>query len=334
MPERRFEDLRWPADRPVVDIDELVVEEGERLVLFGPNGSGKTTALRLMAGTIGGDRPDGVAYLPQRPYLFRGTARSNLELGLDDGERGRAAQLATEFGVSDRLDGTARSLSGGERMRVALARTLASDASIVLLDEPLAPLDHRDREQTATTIAAALHERSAVIVSHDRSSAAILGDSLAVLVDGRIRQRGPIAEVFTTPIDDVVADVVGISNVLSGVAISGDGALVEVEWQGRTIVAAGSQTSREKVKVLFGGEAVAVHRDRPDGASPRNVIEGTISDIRTVGRLLEIVVDCGVPVAALITPGSFETLDLHQGSQIFLSVKAVAMTAVSVGGAE
>lgn len=334
MPERRFENLRWPVERPVVDIDELVVGDGERLVLFGPNGSGKTTALRLMAGTIGGSKPDGVAYLPQRPYFFRGTARSNLELGLDDAEKGRLVELAAEFGVSDRLDVAARSLSGGERMRIALARTLAANAGIVLLDEPLAPLDHRDREKTATTIAAALHGRSAVIVSHDRASAAILGDSVAVVVDGLIRQRGPIAEVFTTPIDDVVAGVVGISNILSGVATSGDGALVEVEWQGRTIVAAGSQTSREKVKVLFGGEAVAVHSDRPDGASPRNVIEGTIRDIRTVGRLLEIVVDCGDVVAALITPGSFETLDLHHGSEVFLSVKAVAMTAVSVGDAE
>jgi molybdate transport system ATP-binding protein len=287
-----------------------------------------------MAGTIGDRGPDRVAYLPQRPYFFRGSARSNLELGLQDAEKGRAAELAVEFGVSNRLTLAARSLSGGERMRIALARTLASSAEIVLLDEPLAPLDHRDRERTATTIAAALHGRSAVIVSHDRASAAILGDSLAVVVDGLIRQRGPIAEVFTTPLDDVVASVVGVSNVLSGVAIHGDGALVEVEWQGRTIVAAGTQTSRENVRVLFGGEAVAVHRDRPDGASPRNVIEGTIRHIRPVGRLLEIVVDCGDLVAALITPGSFETLDLHQGSAVFLSVKAVAMTAVSVGDAE
>jgi molybdate transport system ATP-binding protein len=334
MPEHRFEHLRWPDDQPVIDIDELVIEDGERLVLFGPNGSGKTTAIRLMAGTIGDTRPEGIAYLPQRPYLFRGTARANLELGLDDVERRRAEDLAIEFGVADRLDVAARSLSGGERMRIALARTLASDADIVLLDEPLAPLDHRDREHTASTIAAALHGRSAVIVSHDRASAAILGDALAVVVDGRIRQRGRIAEVFTTPIDDVVAGVVGVSNVLSGVAVTGDGALVEVEWQGRTIVAAGSQTTREKVKILFGGEAVAVHRDRPDGASPRNLMEGTITGIRTVGRLLEIVVDCGDPVAALITPGSFETLDLHEGSVVYLSVKAVAMTAVSVGDAE
>lgn len=334
MPEHRFRNLCWPLERPVVDIDELVVEAGERIVLFGPNGSGKTTALRLMAGTIGDRGSERVAYLPQRPYFFRGSARSNLELGLQDVERERAAELAAQFGVSDRLAVAARSLSGGERMRIALARTLASNAEIVLLDEPLAPLDHRDREQTAAAIAAALHGRSAVIVSHDRASAAILGDSVAVVVDGLIRQRGPIAEVFTTPLDDVVASVVGISNVLSGVAIGGDGALVEVEWQGRTIVAAGSQTSRENVRILFGGEAVAVHRDRPDGASPRNVIEGTIRHIRPVGRLLEIVVDCGDLVAALITPGSFETLDLHQGSEVFLSIKAVAMTAVSVGDAE
>ena len=139
MPEYRFEDLRWPVDQPVVDIDELVVENGERLVLFGPNGSGKTTALRLMAGTIGGERRDGIVYLPQRPYLFRGTARSNLELSLDDVERGRAADLATELGVSDRLDGAARSLSGGERMRIALHSLHSTIATGIRLPPPSPP---------------------------------------------------------------------------------------------------------------------------------------------------------------------------------------------------
>ncbi len=331
MPEYRFENLRWPQDNPIVEIDELVVEEGERLVLFGPNGSGKTTALRLMAGTIGSERRSGVAYLPQRPYLFRGTGRSNLELGLDTAQSEAAAALAVDLGVAERLDGAARSLSGGERMRIALARTLASDAGVVLLDEPLAPLDLRDRERTAGIIAGALCGRSAVIVSHDRASAAILGDTLAVMVDGTIRQRGPTGEVFTMPIDDVVAEVVGVSNMLVGTVVGGDDTVSEVSWLDSIIVAAGPHPVGERVKVLFGGEVVAVHRDRPDGSSPRNVFRGTITEIRTVGRLLEVVVDCGAPIAALITPGSFETLELEAGSKVFLSVKAVAMTTVAAG---
>lgn len=331
MPEHRFENLRWPADAPIVDIDEFVVDAAERLVLFGPNGSGKTTALRLMAGTLGAERRNGVAYLPQRPYLFRGTGRSNLVLGLDTAERTVAEALAVELGVADRLDGATRSLSGGERMRIALARTLASVAGIVLLDEPLAPLDLRDRERTAAIIASGLRGRSAVIVSHDRVSAAVLGDSLAVMVEGRIRQRGAIAEVFSSPVDEVVAEVIGVSNVLEGTVVGGDDALTEVSWCGHTIVASGPHPVGERVKVLFGGEVVGVHRERPDGASARNVFEGTITDIRQVGRLLEILVDCGAPIAALITPGSFETLGLARESVVFLSIKAMAMTAVSVG---
>lgn len=331
MPEYRFAELRWPSDQPVVDIDELVVGDGEHLVLFGPNGSGKTTALRLMAGTIGDQRRDGVAYLPQRPYLFRGSGRSNLYLGLSESERSRAEDLAGAFGVSGRLDGNARSLSGGERMRIALARTLATDADLVLLDEPLAPLDLRDRERTAATIANSLRGRSAVIVSHDRASAAILGDRLAVLIDGRVRQRGAIADVFATPADDVVADVVGVSNVLDGTVTMSNGSVSEISCCGQTIVAGGRHEPGDRVKVLFGGEAVAVHRERPRDGSPRNVMSGTVSEIRAVGRLLEVVVDCESRVAALVTPGSFETLDLERGSEVFLSVKATAVTAVAVG---
>lgn len=331
MPEYRFEHLRWPEDDPIVAIEGLTVGAGERLVLFGPNGSGKTTALRLMAGIIGPERPSAVAYLPQRPYLFRGTGRSNLRLGLDVKQVAAAEALAADLGVADRLDGSARSLSGGERMRIALARTLVSDAGIVLLDEPLAPLDLRDRERTAGTIAGALHGRSAVIVSHDHASAAILGDTLAVMVDGRIRQRGPTAEVFTSPSDDIVADVVGVSNMLVGTVVAGDETVSQVAWLDHTIVAAGPHPVGERVKVLFGGEAVAVHRERPDGGSPRNVFRGTITDVRTVGRLLEVVVDCGAPIAALITPGSFDALELSPGSIVFVSVKALAMTTVSSG---
>jgi molybdopterin-binding protein len=331
MPEYRFENLRWPQDDPIVEIGELVVDAGERLVLFGPNGSGKTTALRLMAGIIGPERRNGVAYLPQRPYLFRGTGRSNLQLGLGTAQATAAEALAADLGVAERLDGSARSLSGGERMRIALARTLAADAEIVLLDEPLAPLDLRDRERTAGIIAAALHGRSAVIVSHDRSSAAILGDTLAVMVDGSVRQRGPTGEVFTLPSDDVVAEIVGVTNMLVGTVVGGDESVSHVSWLDHTVVAAGPHPVGERVKVLFGGEVVAVHRERPDGGSPRNVFRGTITEIRTVGRLLEVVVDCGAPIAALITPGSFELLDLTPGSTVYVSVKALAMTTVSSG---
>lgn len=334
MAERRFEDLRWPADDPIVDIPELSVQLGERLIVFGPNGAGKTTLLRLISAVESEGGTPYASYLPQRPYLFRGTCRANLHLGLDTEARIRAEDLAMRLGVGDRLDDQARTLSGGERMRLSMARTLAVDTALVLLDEPLAPLDLRDRETVASVIADALAGRSAIIVTHDRDTAAMLGDRMAVMIDGKIQQIGEVAEVFATPSNDTVAAIVGVSNVIDGEVIARRGALVEVEWGDHRFFALGDHQAGTRVKVLFGGEAVGVHKELMGESSPRNLFPGVVTEIRETGRLAEIVIDCGSTVVALITPGSLDALDLAPGSEVHVSVKATAARAVAVGEAE
>ena len=334
MAERRFEDLRWPAEDPIVDIPELSVQLGERLIVFGPNGAGKTTLLRLISAVESEGGTPYASYLPQRPYLFRGTCRANLHLGLDTEARIKAEDLAVRLGVGDRLDDQARTLSGGERMRLSMARTLAVDTALVLLDEPLAPLDLRDRERVAAVIADALAGRSAIIVTHDRDTAAMLGDRMAVMIDGKIQQIGEVAEVFATPSNDTVAAIVGVSNVINGTVIARRGALVEVEWGDHRFFALGDHQAGTKVKVLFGGEAVGVHKELMGESSPRNLFPGVVTEIRETGRLVEIVIDCGSIVVALITPGSLDALGLAPGSEVHVSVKATAARAVAVGEAE
>lgn len=334
MAERSFQDLRWPDDDPIVDIPELAVELGERLIVFGPNGAGKTTLLRLIAAIEGEGGTPYASYLPQRPYLFRGTCRANLYLGLDSVARARAEELAERLGVADRLNDQARTLSGGERMRLSLARTLSVDTPLVLLDEPLAPLDLRDRESVAAVIAEALAGRTAIIVTHDRDDAALLGDRLAVMIDGKILQIGPVAAVLATPLNDTVAEVVGVSNVIDGRVVAKRGALVEVEWVDHTFYALGDHAPGTPVKVLFGGEAVGIHATVPPDSSARNLFPGVVTDVREMGRLAEVVIDCGSPIVALITPGSLDALGLAPGSDAHVSVKATAARAVAVGEAE
>jgi ABC-type Fe3+/spermidine/putrescine transport system ATPase subunit len=335
MPEGfAFRDLRYPGDGSIVSVDTLEVGADERSVVFGPNGSGKTTLLRLLAGTIGAGTGVGTAYLPQRPYLFRGTGQHNLGLGLSAAELVEAADLAVSFGVADRLDADVRELSGGERMRLALARTLAKDEPLVLLDEPLAPLDHRDRERVAAGIARALQGRSAVIVSHDRESVAILADRVAILIGGRFRQVGPVGEVFAAPSDDDVAEVVGVANVLDGHVTARSDPLVTVRCGEVDLFVVGDQDVGTAVKVIFGAEAVSVHTTAAPGGSPRNVFSGSIRDIRHVGRLVELVADVGVPVVALITPGSLDAMAIESGTRVYFAIKATAARAVAAGSSE
>lgn len=313
-----------------IEVGPLTLQSGEKLVLFGPNGAGKTTALRLMAGTLGSQQKlPSSAYMPQRPYMFRGTARHNLLLGLDRTEAERAEHLAARFGLSAKLEDQAAGLSGGERQRLGLARTLARTAHLALLDEPLSAIDVADRDRVASIIAEALAGTPAVIVTHDRDVVAALADRAAVMIDGVVRQTGTVDEVFTLPASDDVAAAVGLGNALSGVVVGAEEPLVEVDVDGVRIWGFGTQEPGTPVKVLFGAETVTVNTGQTPFTSARNVWSGEVAAVRRVGRLIELLVDVGPRVVALITPGSLEALDIAAGRRVELSLKATAVHAVA-----
>ncbi len=297
----------------------------DHLVVFGPNGAGKTTLLRLLAGTLRGGSAIAAGYLPQRPAALRGSVRRNLELGLaDSDDKQRAHALATELGLAGLLDASARSLSGGERQRMALARTLARSEATMLLDEPLAAIGLADRGAVAATIGKALEGKSALIVTHDRQTAAALGDRVAVLIDGTIRQVGPPSKVFALPDDEVVAGALGIANVMTGEVMDSEGGLVSLRvgplevWGGGDPQASG--------RALFGAETVTLYAgDRPDSGSARNSWSGTVTQIVPVGQLVEVLVDCGPTVVALVTPGALDGLGVAVGDLASVAVKATAI---------
>jgi ABC-type sulfate/molybdate transport systems ATPase subunit len=207
--------------------------------VLGPNGAGKTTLLRLLAAldtpTAGSVELDGVpttgagaslrhgiGYATQRPGLLSTSVIRNVELplrwrGLDRAARQRAAQAALErVGVAHLADRKAASLSGGEAQRVSLARALAVEPRLLLLDEPAAGLDAEARQAFLDDLDAALAERSATVVhvSHRAYEALRLADRVAILIDGAIRQLGHPMSVVRRPADAAVARLVGYDNVL------------------------------------------------------------------------------------------------------------------------
>ena len=221
------------ASAAVDDLD-LATTEGEYLVLLGPSGCGKTTLLRLIAGLeqptsgevyIGGlpmvglpPRARKIAMVFQSYALYpHKSARKNIEFplkasGMDPAERAKKVEWAAGLlGITRLLDRRPRHLSGGERQRVALARALVRDPDVFLLDEPLSNLDAKLRA-TARDDLKQFQDRvgtTTIYVTHDQVEAMGLGDRIAVMSEGHIRQVGTPHEVYHDPADTFVATFLG-----------------------------------------------------------------------------------------------------------------------------
>ncbi|TWF79348.1 carbohydrate ABC transporter ATP-binding protein (CUT1 family) [Pseudonocardia hierapolitana] len=217
-----------------IDGIDLATSEGEYLVLLGPSGCGKTTLLRTIAGLeeptsgdvlIGGQVVTGlpprarrIAMVFQSYALYpHKTVLANIVFPLKAArippeERERKARTAAGMlGIEHLLDRRPRQLSGGERQRVALARAIVRDPTVFLLDEPLSNLDAKLRASARDELKRFQQEigTTTIYVTHDQSEAMGLGDRIAVMSQGRVRQVGEPVEIYDDPADTFVATFIG-----------------------------------------------------------------------------------------------------------------------------
>ncbi len=223
------------------------MKDGEYLCVLGPTGSGKTTLLKLIAGIIKPDKGEiyindklvnnvppqerNTAFVPQNYALFphlsaiQNVAFGPTSKGLDRGEANQISMKMLEMTrLAGRADSQPNELSGGMQQRLALARGLASDANLLLLDEPLGALDARIRVELRYKIRDLVRDRgfTAIHVTHDQEEAMIVGDRIAVLRQGQIQQANVPSEVYNEPQSIFVANFVGGANFLEGFVVDRD----------------------------------------------------------------------------------------------------------------
>ena len=326
---------RLPKGRFVLDVDVEVPDTGITGV-FGESGSGKTTLLRCIAGL---ERNDGlpvhkrnVGYVFQEPGLFPHlTVRGNIEYGARRAttRRVESAPVIDMLGLGNLLDRRPDSLSGGEAQRVAIAAALLRSPDIVLMDEPLASLDRR-RKDDLLPYFDRLHDELSVpviYVSHDIEEISRLCDHLVVLEDGAVAASGSLGDVLSR-VDVPVLAGRNAGVVLWANPVDQEDGLTKFDFGDGDIWAPGEfSTGSGPLRLRIAASDVSIARDRPTATTILNVVRATIEEIHAVDTATALV-RLGIGnqgLLARVTNRSVRRLDLRPGERVFAQVKSVTV---------
>jgi molybdate transport system ATP-binding protein len=329
----------------------LEVPAGTCLALAGPSGAGKTSVLRVVSGLVRPDRgvvrcgedlwldtARGIDVAPERRrcgYVFQEYALfahmrawQNVAYplrGLDRAaRRARAHELLERFGIGHLADRRPHGLSGGERQRVAVARALARSPAALLLDEPLSALDPRLRAHAGRELGAVLAEAGvpALLVTHDFTEAALLGDRVGVIDGGRVIQEGTAAELAAAPASAFVADFTG-AVVLTGTARAVDG-LTCVELDGGGTVFSTEPGAGPVAVSVYPWEIALAPPGSERAGSAQNHLPVRVVSVTAVGTRVRAGLAAPQPLVAELSDASVHELGLVPGASAVATWKASA----------
>lgn len=346
---------RSRAGSPPFLLDVTITIPSGITILFGPSAAGKSTVLDCIAGLA---RPDAgriaagegvlfdseagvnsppqsrhVAYVFQTLALFpHMTAEQNVVYGLDALPQklrsDRVQEILKLFRIDKLHARKPAEISGGERQRVALARSLVTQPRVLLLDEPLAGLDAPLKAAIVDDLRAwnAAHRIPIVYVTHSREEVDALGERVIAIDQGRVVSEGTPMEVLEAPRRVRLAQSAGFENVLSGTVVDlrvEDGVMrvrlgesaCEIE------VPLGYAAAGDRVCIAIRAGDILLATAKPENLSARNVIEGRILEMEPRGTLVRARVDCGVEFIVHLTPGAARALDLSEGRRVWLVLK-------------
>lgn len=301
-----------------------------RVALLGPSGAGKTLTLRLLAGIADADQAEIVAggrslvqlpaerrqigYMPQHSALVPGRTVWQQVTFAVDADPARAAWWLDRLGLDGLEDRLPGELSGGQQRRVALARALARNPSLLLLDEPFSALDAPVRARLARELRALQRNRAlpTVLVTHDPEEAALLADDVIVIDGGKVLQQGPVADVFSHPASPQVAALLGVVNTHAGV-VSAPG----------MIRAAVLELSAPTGEMPVGSAVTWSVRPEDIRVNGSGAHRATVLDVVTLGAASELTVQLD---ALQFRVRTLKRPAVDEGSQLRIDLPAEAIT--------
>ncbi|HEY6419479.1 MAG TPA: molybdenum ABC transporter ATP-binding protein [Candidatus Binataceae bacterium] len=324
-------------------------------MLVGPSGGGKTTLLNCVAGLV---RPDAgrialgsrvlfdsasnvnlsaaerhLGYLFQNLALFPHlTIEQNVQYGITkvprDERRTRMMALLESFHIADLLARKPNEISGGQRQRAALARSLVTNPSLLLLDEPLVALDMSAKARILDDLRSwnASHGIPILYVTHSPEEAFALGERVVVIESGRIVAQGTPQNVLTKPRHETIAQWVGFENVFDATVRSLsdsqgtmlcqlDGSSVELE-----VPLVRTETGA-RVRIAIRAGDIMVATERPHGLSARNAFQGKLVSLRNEGVTVTLTIESGATFEVHVTPSARDELGLVAGRRVWLVIK-------------
>jgi molybdate transport system ATP-binding protein len=324
-------------------------------ILFGPSGAGKSTLLDCLAGLV---QPDAgriaigeetlfdsasranlppqkrrIAYVFQSLALFpHMTVEENVSYGLahlqGQERRARVGEILAAFRVENLKTRKPGEISGGEKQRVALARSLVTLPRLLLLDEPLTGLDAALKAAIVEDLRAwnAAQRIPILYVTHSREEVDALGERVIAMDHGRVVSAGTPQEVLDAPRRKRLAQAAGFENLLGGTVMDvreADGVMrVRLEGSASEIeVPLGYASAGDRVRVAIRAGDILLATELPKGLSARNVLPGRIVSLDRRGNMVVARVDCGVVFTVHMTPGAARALELAPERQVWLVLK-------------
>jgi len=340
------------GERAILENINLSVDRGEVFALIGPTGAGKTTLLRIIdllelpgAGEIyfdgkciprsGKQRLEirrRMSFIHQKPQVFNLSVYDNVACGLGwrgeekDRIAGKVDQILEMVGLEGCKNRNARTLSGGEAQRVALARSLVLEPEVLLLDEPTANLDPVSTAKIEQLISYVARQRNTTMImaTHDMSQGQQLADRIGVLLDGRLIQTGNATDIFRSPQNEEVAHFVGMENIIEGVIIASNEGIATVNIGGNAIQAVSNYPAGKEVYACIRPEDITLALSSTQ-SSARNSFQAEVTHVTSLGPLSRVEINCGFRLVALVTKISAEELNLQVGREVYATFKATGV---------